>query len=349
MTLGEERNFSMQMTRDLKLEELVPSAQPEDAAMAGKSRNKDLQKTKLCIYNSQGVCSLGESCPFAHSVSEIRAAPNLAKTQLCKQFMNGYCRNENCNYAHGEAELVNPPNFKKKMCHWHTKGKCRNGAKCGFAHSRSELAPGAEEEEEDPQMPMKKAPPGLEFDWDASTIAPSSLSDKSGMSGKSNMSRASMPDENLYRMMAGRGSAPLREQVASMGAALADLQAKLSEVEGKMSSDQRSQMQQRLQQLSSQHSNMEANHPPSMQIAAKQSTMNPAAEPFYPSKERTTNEKRSNSVVKKARPKVSAPPIKLSKTNRQPAKDMSWRKLCERALLGVLVIGLMAMVELYLK
>merc|ERR1719378_641426 len=110
------------MSRNIQLEKLVDAEKtPANGEQVAKSRNKDLQKTKLCIYFAQGMCTLGESCQFAHSASEIRAIPNLTKTQLCTKFMNGYCPNKNCNYAHGEAELVNPPNFKKKMCHWHTK------------------------------------------------------------------------------------------------------------------------------------------------------------------------------------------------------------------------------------
>jgi len=102
--------------------------------LAKSSGNKDLTKTKLCIYALQGKCGLGTSCQFAHSASEMRNAPNLAKTGLCKNFMNGNCELKNCTYAHGEAELVKPPSYKKKPCAWFKQGRCRNGSNCGFVH-----------------------------------------------------------------------------------------------------------------------------------------------------------------------------------------------------------------------
>lgn len=199
-----------------------------------KVRNKDLTKTKLCVYHSQGRCGLGDECQFAHSVTELRNAPNLAKTSLCPRFMAGRCSNQNCSYAHGEAELVKPPNFKKKICHWHQQGKCRNGDKCGFAHTTAELSTEAAPVTKTNQFMLgakgftKSAP---DFD-DASTDVPSSLSQAE--SDATTASSKAVRDEHLFRMMAGRGCGSLEQQVATMGAAIAELQGKLSEFEGKV-------------------------------------------------------------------------------------------------------------------
>lgn len=210
-----------------------------DSEATRKVRNKDLTKTKLCVYAAQGQCTLGDSCPYAHSASELREAPNLTKTQLCSRFMNGKCANANCNFAHGEAELVKPPNFKKKMCYWHTQGKCRNGSKCGFAHSFTELAPGSSDA-------CKMT--GSEYDYDASTDVPSSksLSEIDATTTTVNPK----PHENLFRMMASRGSAPLQQQVQSMGLAISELQGMLAQVADKLPEAQAQGITQDIKQLS---------------------------------------------------------------------------------------------------
>jgi hypothetical protein len=274
----------------------------------------------------------------------------LAKTQLCKAFMNGNCSNPNCTYAHGEAELMKPPNFKKKLCHWHAKGQCRNGDKCGFAHSIRELAdpPGETEAEEVKQwisLNESKKFSGRQVDWDASTVAPSSLHE-TDISVMSRASRGSMPDESLHRMMAGRGSAPLQDQVASMGMAIADLQAKLSQVEGKMSQTQVGQMQQSLSQLTNQYGNMEAE----CQSTGVKKTLNPAAATFTPSKplpepsrsDGITN-RRANSVVA-AQPQARKP---QPKSNPVKSEKILWHTIGTRSLLAVFTISLMVAIELY--
>jgi len=227
-----------------------------------KAKNKDLQKTKLCVYFLQGSCGAGENCRFAHNASEIRSTPNLTKTQLCAKFMNGKCFNANCTYAHGEAELVKPPSFKKKMCAWHKDGRCRNGAKCGFAHSMAEL------DQDSPEAAWPTPPPtslsqkpwvkkALSDDGDASTAVPSESLVESDISTSG---RTGLPEESLFRMMASRGSGPLQSQVASMSAAVGELQAKLANVEDKDQANlqaQVKQMQNTIQHLSKQCQDME--------------------------------------------------------------------------------------------
>lgn len=228
------------------------------------NKNKDLQKTRLCVYNLEGKCGYGSDCTFAHSAAEVKDVPDLKKTQLCAKFALGQCNDNNCSFAHGEAELKDPPNFKKKLCKWYAKGVCRNGATCGFAHAADELRadppPGLTLDDSEMQQAfnpklLKNVPPppgltliGAENDCDASTDVPSSQAD-TDLSATSN---DAIPEENLFRFMAGRGSAPLQQQVAMMSSAIGSLQAKLTQLEGKMLQNQVVQMQQMIEQLSEQ-------------------------------------------------------------------------------------------------
>jgi len=105
-----------------------------------------LRKTKLCVYHLQNNCCLGSSCLFAHTLSELQDGPDLYKTQLCIDFMNGNCQDPDCTFAHGQEEVRAFPTLKQKRCKWHRKGQCRNGDSCSFAHGRQDLRqPGAED------------------------------------------------------------------------------------------------------------------------------------------------------------------------------------------------------------
>jgi len=234
-----------------------------------KQANKDLQKTRLCVYHLEGKCGFGSSCTFAHYTSEVKSVPDLSKTQLCAKFAEGKCSNKNCTYAHGEEELRDSPNFKMKLCKWNLKGKCRNGTSCGFAHDgvelRGEAPPGFEGFQGvgfGPVGPTRSKicppPPGLSLKGaidDAATDVPSSQS--LAESDLSMMSTASIPEEPIFRMMAGRGSAALQDQVATMGSAIGGLQAKLAALEDMMLQSQVAQMQQTINQLTEQCGAME--------------------------------------------------------------------------------------------
>lgn len=331
--------------------------------------NRDLQKTKLCVYFSQGKCGQGTSCPFAHNASEIRTVPNLVKTQLCTAFMRGVCKNKNCNYAHGEEELIKLPNFKKKLCVWFKQGKCRNGAACGFVHDLAEY-----EGEGEPPMAVFPTVPKIllpaksgksaRFDDDASTVVPSSRSPRSAAqtleSDVSTMAAATMPDENLFRMMAGRGSAPLQQQVKSMLLAIGDLQRKLTMVklrqqaagdpiEGQALQVQVDEMQNAITQLSSKCRGMEAH------LGAKQPA--PPAKP-EPNSVRGF-EVRHSPGVRQKRVEVKEgsdmlPPRekaqKISKKDYRPNKAATKRSYATetRVALGMIVVAMMVMVEMTL-
>lgn len=245
------------------------SPKEQVAASEKKRSQKDLQKTRLCVYHLQGKCGLGSECAFAHSSVEVKNVPDLRKTQLCTKFAEGKCFNKNCNYAHGEADLLDPPSFKKKLCKWHVKGMCRNGVKCGFVHDMKEMRvdapPGFEPMEppvHNPKQTQKVSPPpGLtkmtvESNRDDSTQVPSSRSPVE--SDLSSMGIPTMPEEHLFRLMAGRGSAPMQHQVALMSSAIGGLQAKLSQLEDMMLQNQVIQMQQQIEQLTQQCQSLES-------------------------------------------------------------------------------------------
>jgi len=249
-----------------------------------KQGNKDLQKTRLCVYNLEGKCGYGSNCSFAHSSNEIRGVPNLAKTQLCTKFAEGKCSDENCTYAHGQEDLRDSPNFKKKICKWNQKGQCRNGAKCGFAHSSLEVraAPAVE-----PPPGFEKViapPPGLEKigPEEESTAAPSS-------SDVSLEACVPLPEAHLFHLAAARGAAPVKQQVAIMSSAIGALQAKLAALEDMVMQSQVTAMQQSIQQLSEQCWALEAGlsmaePAPVISIASYTplSKLNSKAAPFVP-------------------------------------------------------------------
>lgn len=58
--------------------------------------SKQLHKTRLCPYFSQGMCRNGDRCNYAHDANELIVPPDLSKTKLCEQFQAGSCNKENC-------------------------------------------------------------------------------------------------------------------------------------------------------------------------------------------------------------------------------------------------------------
>lgn len=269
------------------MQEIKGTQNIETEKPAKKQSNKDLQKTRLCVYNLEGKCGYGANCTFAHTSAEIRGVPDLRKTQLCAKFQEGKCSDENCTFAHGEEELKDSPNLKKKICKWHAKGQCRNGNKCGFAHDVSELrvTPGVEPPPgfKPVAEPHIGPPPGLELmkpevdSADASTEAPSSKK-----STKSNKTAVSL-DAQLFHFQAARGAAPLKDQVQLMSSAVGALQAKLAALEGMVVQTQVTQMQQSIQQLSEQCWALEAGIASAgPQPEASKSRLSAKATPFVP-------------------------------------------------------------------
>jgi len=78
------------------------------------------EKTIMCKFYKKGVCSKGDSCTFAHGISDIKAARSgrsrdgdgaasnpRRKTKLCRNlFVDGICPyGDNCDFAHGVNDL----------------------------------------------------------------------------------------------------------------------------------------------------------------------------------------------------------------------------------------------------
>lgn len=69
-----------------------------------------LEKTKMCPQLKSG-CEDGRLCggAYAHSRDELRSTQDLFKTSMCKFFSNGHCSmGRHCRFAHGEYELRSP-------------------------------------------------------------------------------------------------------------------------------------------------------------------------------------------------------------------------------------------------
>mmetsp|Transcript_80070 Transcript_80070/g.210292 ORF Transcript_80070/g.210292 Transcript_80070/m.210292 type:complete len:273 (+) Transcript_80070:94-912(+) len=64
------------------------------------------QKTKMCKFHLNGVCTRGSRCSWAHDPDELKALPDFYRTKLCHTYLSkGACRNTDCRYAHGYHEL----------------------------------------------------------------------------------------------------------------------------------------------------------------------------------------------------------------------------------------------------
>jgi len=66
-----------------------------------------LSRTRLCKFNTAGLCNRGEACSFAHDVEELQPPPNLHFTKICTIFrQSGFCKQaDRCSFAHSEEEL----------------------------------------------------------------------------------------------------------------------------------------------------------------------------------------------------------------------------------------------------
>lgn len=63
-------------------------------------------KTKLCLFYSQGFCSRGAGCNFAHGEAELKDAPDLTRTKMCPKLVKfGECKRVACKHAHSDHEL----------------------------------------------------------------------------------------------------------------------------------------------------------------------------------------------------------------------------------------------------
>jgi hypothetical protein len=79
--------------------------------------------TRACRFFRDGHCANSQSCAFAHG--EVREAPDLRKTSLCKAWLSrktgGACPHsaKDCRFAHGFWELRRT--YRTPKCHAHLK------------------------------------------------------------------------------------------------------------------------------------------------------------------------------------------------------------------------------------
>eukprot|EP00439_Symbiodinium_sp_Y106_P083871 s549_g24.t1 len=70
-------------------------------------KRQPVKQTELCAFFSQGKCTRGRRCTFAHGIAELRRRPDLYKTKLCASYsLWKQCPyGEDCTHAHGQEEL----------------------------------------------------------------------------------------------------------------------------------------------------------------------------------------------------------------------------------------------------
>lgn len=69
------------------------------------STTPDLQRTRLCTSFAKGQCD-NPNCSFAHGEAELRSTDMFYKKAMCIWHERGRCRNgESCRFAHGLSEL----------------------------------------------------------------------------------------------------------------------------------------------------------------------------------------------------------------------------------------------------
>lgn len=115
--------------------------EPEDAplgnlALALPEMDASQLKPQMCMRFTEGLCSLGDACPAAHSLRHL--APGGLKPRLCPSF-GGICpRGTVCVFAHTVSEL--PAGFKTGLCSYFSHGRCGKQMICGDAHGPEEIS-----------------------------------------------------------------------------------------------------------------------------------------------------------------------------------------------------------------
>ena len=98
-------------------------------------------KTKMCKFFLKHECKLGNECSHAHDPSELRQAPDLARTKFCPELaQKGRCSRIDCTFAHRVPELrATAAFFKTALCSYHLRGECKMEGTCRHAHTVEEL------------------------------------------------------------------------------------------------------------------------------------------------------------------------------------------------------------------
>jgi len=135
-----EENELQGSNKDAKAE-INQMLRPMKKAVVRAKTVQQLFKTELCKFFTSGRCELGNECPYAHGVDDVRRKPDLTQTSMCKVLLKtGNCKDDTCRFAHTDEEVRFTSGFYKiKMCGFVKSGKCKHGETCRFAHSHAEL------------------------------------------------------------------------------------------------------------------------------------------------------------------------------------------------------------------
>lgn len=118
------------------------SRKPRSSSKDSAENTSRFHKTRMCLFHQKGACVKGSDCSYAHDTEELKAAPDLMKTRLCQDWLNGRCVSNKCKFAHGRNELRFTHNYyKTKICHFWQQGGCTKGVDCRHAHGEHELRP----------------------------------------------------------------------------------------------------------------------------------------------------------------------------------------------------------------
>lgn len=85
-----------------------PFAHPKEKATRRDPKKYSYTGIACPSMKKDGVCSLGDSCPYAHNVFEYWLHPTRYRTQMCNDGMS--CKRKICFFAHKAEELRSPEN-----------------------------------------------------------------------------------------------------------------------------------------------------------------------------------------------------------------------------------------------
>jgi len=72
------------------------------------TKDSALTKTRLCKFFSEGCCSRGDHCTYAHGLDDLQPVPNFSCTKMCPAVKaSGACNDPICKYAHSKEQIHN--------------------------------------------------------------------------------------------------------------------------------------------------------------------------------------------------------------------------------------------------
>jgi len=143
-----QRNFNFPALSSSGYENSMSSRNSGSSVRRGDCFDEQFYKTQLCWYWQRGCCTR-QVCRFAHGEAELRRAPDLTRTAMCRSVIQGRkCQDPTCEYAHRLCEVrATNSYYKTAMCEFFRSGFCKLRQSCRYAHSADELRPRTKEDE----------------------------------------------------------------------------------------------------------------------------------------------------------------------------------------------------------